>query len=399
MKWQEQRLTESETAKLNVPTAQCEGLPGRVYVDPEFYELERQTLFRNGWVAAAFEQDIPEPGDVFPASVAGWELLFVRTRDNAVRCFHNICRHRGMKLVREPAKDARTLMCPWHCWTYSLDGALVGTPNLGGPEVAEVEGIDKSTLGLVEVRCEQWWNFLFVNIDGNAPPLSEHMAPLDSRTAHFDRSELACSGEGFSFAYDGNWKVLIEGAIEDYHFPWVHPQLMPQGVFSPEIGEHCYAGISSRPQKPGDRAKMVGGEDDGTAGPLLPKFSYTADQTKVEMGVYIAMPSAVVAFNQDHAVTSLFTPVSHDRTVARRLFHYIGAEAARGPEYEKRRQRIMAGWRTVGEQDADYVDEVHNLSKIRQDLGIGIRLSPFWEPAVHHFQKMVVERTDPCGSP
>ncbi len=378
---------------LDLATEQSEGLPGRAYVDPHFYELERQTLFRNVWVAAAFEQDIPEPGDVFPTTVAGWELLFVRTRDNEIRCYHNICRHRGMKLVREASKNTRTLSCSWHYWTYGLEGALIATPNLGGPRVGDVDGMDKNCLGLLEIRCEQWWNFLFVNIDGNAPPLVEHMEPLDARTKNFDRSELVCSGAGFSYTYAGNWKVLIEGGIEDYHFPWVHPQLMPQGVFRPEIGGECYAGISSRPEKPGEKAKMLGGKPDSSDGLPLPTFAHSADPEKVEMGVYMAIPSAVVAFNQDHAVTSLFIPTGYNCMVARRLFHFIGNEAAHGAEYEASRNRIMAGWCEVSEQDASYVEVVHNMSKTREDLGLGIRLSPFWEPAVHHFQKMIARRT------
>lgn len=386
-------LTKSDMARIETTTESAEGLPARVYVKPEFFELERQTLFRNGWVAAAFEQDVPEPGDVFPTTVAGWELLFVRGRDGQVRCFHNICRHRGMKLVREPKKKRQNLPCAWHCWTYDLEGKLISTPNLGGPKVSDVEGIDKTCLGLLPVRCEQWWNFLFVNIDDNAPPLAEHMAPLDARIENFDRRELVCSNAGFSFDYAGNWKVLIEGGIEDYHFPWVHPQLMPQGEFRPEIGGSCYAGISSRPANPGEPAKLVGKQLGSSESKVLPKFSHFADPEKVEMGVYMAIPSAVVALNGDHAVTSLFVPTAHNHTQARRLFHFIGEDAALGPDYAEARDNIISAWRNISEQDASYVEEVHNMSHVREALNLGTRFSPFWETAVHHFQVMIAQRT------
>lgn len=385
-------LSDSECADLELPTEATSGLPARAYVDPAFFELERQTLFRNGWIAAAFEQDIPQPGDVYPVTIAGWELVFVRSEDGAVRCFHNVCRHRGMKLVREPSHAATRLACPWHCWTYNLEGELVATPNLGGTGVGEVDGIDKHTLGLVPVRCAQWWNFLFVNIDGDAPPLSEHMAPLDRRTANFDRDELVCSSLGLEFDYAGNWKILIEGGIEDYHFPWVHPQLMPQGLFAPEIGEDCYAGISSKPATVGGKAKMVG-KSLGPESRALPKFSHFADPEKVEMGVFMAMPSAVVALNQDHAVSTLFIPQSHDQTRARRLFHFVGDEAANQAEYAQARENVRDAWLTISEQDAEYVAEIHHMSHTRDALAMGTRFSPFWEPAVHHFQKMVARRT------
>ena len=267
------RLTTDDIAALERPIAAAEGLPGRVYVDPAFYELERQTLFRNGWVAAAFAQDLPDPGDVFPVTIAGWELLFLRTRQGEIRCYHNVCRHRGMKLVRAPAKAVRTLACPWHCWTYDLEGALIGTPNLGGPDIGEVEGLEKADLGLLPVRCEQWWNFLFIDIDGKAPPLHEHMAPLEARIGAFDRDELACNGDGFSFDYSGNWKVLVEGGIEDYHFPWVHPQLMPQGRFVPEIGGDCFRGHlqpSGGKGRQGQDGRQVAGADQQGPAPVLP---------------------------------------------------------------------------------------------------------------------------------
>jgi choline monooxygenase len=384
-------LGDEDIEALFRPTAKAHGLPGRVYFDEAFYDLERRKLFPSSWVAAAFAQDIPEPGDAFPVSIAGWELVFVRTKAGEVRCYHNICRHRGMKLVREPVKGSPTLSCPWHCWTYDLEGKLVATPNIGGVDVGRAEGLDRSELGLIPVRCEQWWNFLFVNIDGEAPPLETHLEPLEERIAAFDLSETACSGLGFEYEFTGNWKILIEGGIEDYHFPWVHPELLPQGAFRPEVGGDCYAGISSRPTELGGVAKMIG-KKLGEASRALPKFSHLANLSKIEMCIFLVVPSGIFALNPDHAVTTLFIPKSHDRTVARRLFHFIGEDGARHEDYAEARNNVVSAWSVVTEQDASYIDEAHKMSKVREALGLETRFSPFWEPAVQHFQKMVVER-------
>ena len=107
-------LSPQELEELNRPSSSALGLPGRVYSDPDFLELERRTLFRHGWVAVAVASEIPEPGDVLPVDVAGSPLALARDRDGNINCFHNVCRHRGAAVVTEPASKRAVLRCPWH---------------------------------------------------------------------------------------------------------------------------------------------------------------------------------------------------------------------------------------------------------------------------------------------
>ncbi|MBI3709573.1 MAG: aromatic ring-hydroxylating dioxygenase subunit alpha [Proteobacteria bacterium] len=377
-----------EIERLNRPTAEARGLPGRVYCSEEFFELERRKLFPRRWTAAAFASDIAKPGQVLPVAVAGWELLFVRTSSGKVNCFHNVCRHRGMKLASEARTLPANLSCPWHGWTYDLDGHLVATPNIGGTRVNQAEGFDCRGLDLKPVRCEEWLNFLFVNIDGGAPPLADHLQPLLARCADHDLSLLRRSDLTLEFEFHGNWKLVAEGAVEDYHFPWVHPQLLPQGDFRPEIGGDCYVGISSRPTEKGGRFKY---NEPGDGAGHLPKFPHFAAKDVDLEGIFLfIVPTCVFSLNPDHAVTSLFTPIAHDRTHVRRTFSFLG-EAATAPAYAEARQRVWNVWDTVGRQDKVNVAAVHGNAWQREALGLETRFSPFWEPAVHHFQKMIVE--------
>src|SRR5438046_1685522 len=120
-------LSAAEVDELNQPTDSAAGLPGRAYFQPDFFEAERHKVFARGWMAVGFASAIPNAGDVVPVSIAGWELVIVRDKDGGILCFHNVCRHRGMKVVGQ-ACNARRLSCPYHAWTYGLDGKLLATP-------------------------------------------------------------------------------------------------------------------------------------------------------------------------------------------------------------------------------------------------------------------------------
>src|SRR4051794_9426821 len=166
----EDLLGAERIARLDDELGRARGLPGQAYINPAVWELERRTIFRQQWFAAGFASDIPDIGDFMPVTTAGWELLFVRGKDGRVRGFHNVCRHRGTKLVLKPG-NGPVIRCGWHCWTYELDGALKGTPIIGGQRINSADGIDTAELGLVPVQTEEWLDILFVRIDAEGPAL------------------------------------------------------------------------------------------------------------------------------------------------------------------------------------------------------------------------------------
>ena len=154
----------------------AQGLPGEFY-NAAFFEQERTRLFPRVWCAVGVGSEVPDVGDAVPVDLAGWPLLIVRQPDKSIRVFHNICRHRGIQVLMKKAHGLKSISCPWHAWRYALDGELRNTPRVGGEQSHTQQGLDRSQLGLMPVRVAQWQDMVFVNIDGKAPPFSQHIAP------------------------------------------------------------------------------------------------------------------------------------------------------------------------------------------------------------------------------
>jgi len=373
--------------RLHRDTATAEGLSGRVYTDPDVWELERRSVFRRGWFAAAFTGDIPAAGDVLPVQTAGWDLVLVRRSDGTIGAFHNICRHRGMRVVTEPG-NVTALRCGWHCWTYALDGRLAGTPLIGGHGINRAEGIDPDDLALVPVECGVWRDLVFVRIDRDGPSLAEHLAPLDTYFAAYDLDALCVAETGPELELPANWKLVVEGGIEGYHLPWVHPQMQQPPGYDIELGGDCFTGIASQ--------LTVTPPADGDPVPPLPAFPHL--RPSIERGepqrfaILFVVPTAIVAVYPNHAVSTLLRPVSVERTAVRRQFSFLG-DAATDPAWAPRRDGTRNAWYEVSRQDHDYAGGVQATSGPRGDLGLATRFAPHWEGGVHAFQQWVLRTT------
>lgn len=377
---------------VDLPTGSAAGLPGRLYFDPAAFDRERRTIFRKSWFAAAYASDLPRPGDICPVSIAGWELLVVRARDGAIRCFHNICRHRGMKLV-ERAGNAQRLSCRYHCWTYGLDGSLLATPHLGGPGVNQGEGIDPERLGLMEVRCGVWRDIVFVDIGGAATPLEEHFRRLEGLLAQYDLGCLRLAPETApEQEAPFNWKIQIEGGIESYHLPWVHPQLeLPPLGYRFEADEaDAFIGFKT-PMSDAEMKRRAAGNG-ASEGPVLPNFPVI--DAKLSRGeapqflILFVLPNVTAVVMPNYLVLGLLRPVAVDRTIVRRKFYYVGA-AAEAPELAATRSDIARIWHEILQQDIPFLAELQKMSRVRDEAGVSTRFSPYWEVGLHMFQKYV----------
>lgn len=376
-------LGPEDRAALERPTALAHGLPGRAY-GAEFFELERRALFPRTWAAAGFGAQVPGPGDMAPVELAGWPLLMVRDREGEVRVFLNACRHRGMRLVSEPCSGRASIRCPWHAWTYDLSGRLVATPNLGGEGVAGAEGFDRSELGLRPLRVERWLDYVFVNIDGRAPPFADYIAPLADLLRGWKLDGLDYGG-GWQGSYPGNWKIAIEGAIEDYHLPWGHPEIV-QGVVSRHPRTHAegaMACVSSRVER------AEGPVAAGPRGRGLPRIPYAGNGEADRVYIVNLFPTAVFSIGTDHVMLSLFTPNGPAETRLDFRCYYPDGVAT-DPRHEAARKAVIDGWVFVALQDVPFVAGVQATHWARDALGQPVRLAPAWEGAVHHFQRNVV---------
>ena len=198
-------------------------LPGSDYRSPEVFAVERERIFFRHWYYLGRDEGLGEAGDFRVADVCGESILLVRGRDGELRAFYNVCRHRGSRLCDASAGRLKgAIKCPYHAWSYGLDGSLIGTPNVRPDEV------DRATLGLKRVAVRVWEGFLFVNLADDPPPLEQAFGAADEPPLAFTRFAPGELRVGRRTVVDvrANWKVLIENYHECLHCPTVHPELV-----------------------------------------------------------------------------------------------------------------------------------------------------------------------------
>jgi nitrite reductase/ring-hydroxylating ferredoxin subunit len=211
-------------------------------VSPEFYELERKAIFTKAWLNIGMTQDLPRNGSYFTKdiAIADASLVVARGLDGEVRAFHNVCRHRGNKLVwsENPREDVsgtcRQFTCKYHGWRYDLTGNLTHVQ-----QEAEFFDLDKATRGMKPVHCQVWNSFVFVNLDGEpTQTLTEFLGPMIGALDTYPFEKLT---ERYDFIANNNsnWKLFADAFQEYYHVPALHPQQVPAAVRNPEGGFTC----------------------------------------------------------------------------------------------------------------------------------------------------------------
>src|SRR6266513_703527 len=202
-------------------------LPQRYFVSAEIFRQEQEQIFSTQWLLVGHQSQIADAGGYFlvsvpPSSVngaAGESLIITRDKSGAIHGFYNVCRHRGTRLKEDACGHASVIQCPYHAWTYGLDGRLIGAPHMD-----VVPEFDKADYSLRAVRLALWEGFIFINLDENAMPLEEWFAPLDGKFSHWNMSILR-PAKRIEYDVRANWKLMFENYSECYHCPGVHPQL------------------------------------------------------------------------------------------------------------------------------------------------------------------------------
>ena len=202
-----------EVANTLKPIDQARWLPQRAYVDAIVYEQEKRSIFDNEWLAVFHHTTLPNLGDYRSMQIAGRPLLFVRDESGRIRCYINICRHRGMAIA-EGAGNCKKFVCPYHCWVYDLDGRVVRTPLIDGEWA-------NGTVRLTEVRAEVFVGFIFINFSKDAPAVTTKLQHLANELTAWNEADLEVMFETtYSCRY--NWKLMWDNAIEAYHVMGIH---------------------------------------------------------------------------------------------------------------------------------------------------------------------------------
>ncbi|AKH99847.1 ring-hydroxylating dioxygenase, large terminal subunit [Hoeflea sp. IMCC20628] len=198
------------------------GLPGWTYHSQAFLELEKQEIFRKHWQIACHVSDLPEPGNYIAFDMCGERALVLRGADGEVRAFHNMCRHRGARVVaNEQGSCKGALVCPFHGWVYNLDGTL-----RGAARPKSFPDLDKTEFGLQPLEAEVWNGFVFIRFEkGPQPAVAELFKPFADEIAHFDIADMVPCGETWTMVSKVNWKSVRDVDNEGYHVALAHPAL------------------------------------------------------------------------------------------------------------------------------------------------------------------------------
>jgi phenylpropionate dioxygenase-like ring-hydroxylating dioxygenase large terminal subunit len=344
-------------------------LPWSWYSDPTVLTLERERIFRNAWQYAGHAGEVAEPGSFTTTRVGDLPVVLVRDEEDVLRAFLNVCRHRG-SLVCEGSGRRATLQCPYHAWTYGLDGRLITAPRAN-----REGGLDTEDLGLVALALDTWGPFVFVNPNADAEPLHDLLEDLPERIAaagvDVDALRFVQRSESDLAA---NWKICAENFLECYHCSVAHPGFSAVVDVSPDsygLETSNRRMSQTGAPRPEPRPGYEGGYDLGG---------------EVERGQFhLLFPGTVVNVMPGRPNISIgpITPAGPERT-HRFLDYFVAPDAP-----QEWVDEMLAFDSEVGAEDTKLVERVHE--GLRSGLIDEGRLLPESEKLVAHFQALVVQ--------
>lgn len=197
------------------PFVDALAMPPSVYTSEEFLQRELTDVFRQDWVCVGRASSLPNAGDYLTYELAGQPIMVIRDKGGEIRAMSNVCLHR-MSTLLEGSGNTKSVVCPYHAWTYNLDGTLRGAPFM-----KETTGFCKASYKLPQIRCEIWLGWIYITMNAQAPAVTEHLKDLESLISHYGMDAYV---ETFreTHVWDTNWKVLAENFMESYHLPVCH---------------------------------------------------------------------------------------------------------------------------------------------------------------------------------
>ena len=389
-------MREDTYAATRLPVELASTLIPDAYTSPEFNDLELDRVFAHSWVPVCVTDELREPGSFAVVEVAGRSLIVCRTLSGELRAHHNVCRHRGARLVDEAhGRVERFFQCPYHAWAYDLEGACLGTPlftpEAGIPhdqeaafDMADVQSFDKADHSLYPVRVDSWGCLVFVCLDPAAPPLAAELGDLPDRLAGFRLDEHRLLRR-VDYEIAANWKLVGENFMEYYHLPWVHPGLVkvsPLKAHHRWQGTGMYVGFCTSP--------IAANTDDG-GWQGMPALSTLNEDDATSARFVWLFPNIALNALPNHTFLLLARPDGAGRTreVAYLLAHPEVCERA-GDRLDPEIDGLLAFWDEVNQEDIAIVERVQ--AGVSDPAYTGGRMCYRFEESVHRFQNMLIDR-------
>jgi len=356
------------------PLIEASTLPSWCYTSEAFYQREVEQIFLKQWNFAGRLDEIPDSGDYMLLDFCGESVIVIRGKDDVVRAFANVCRHRSARLL-EGRGRCRTIVCPYHSWVYDLDGTLL---RMKGME--QTAGFDPAENGLIPLQVESWAGFLFVSFANDVMPLEEHLGDMTEQYASYRFADMLCVRRR-SYDLKCNWKLYIENAMEDYHTATVHKDSIGNQDCVPVSTKGQWAAIHL---EAADTIAVL--TEDNTTLPHIEKLSGLAAK-----GTYFSViyPGTFFATHQDCMWWLQLLPHAPDRTTVVIGSCFPRSSIAR-EDFAREVLKYYARWDKALPED--------NAISERQQQGLNSRSSrpgrlSYYEPCVHAIANWVLDQT------
>lgn len=346
-------------------------LPSSFYVDPAIAALEKERILFRTWQVVGHHDQVAKPGDFFTTELVGEPLLIVRGGDGKLRGFYNVCRHRAGPPA-EGCGSRKLFRCVYHGWTYNLDGTLNHATELDG-----IEGFRPEDFSLSPVRCEEWFNFVFVNLDPDAAPLVSNLGelPQQAERFHFQGMKLF---ERRTYNMQCNWKTYVDNYLEGYHLPTVHPSLNREldfNAYTVEPDEHHVRQWSPiRGAQPGDSTPR----------------RYQEAREDLTTDYFWIFPNWMLNCYPDNISLNIVLPIEPERSLA--IFEWYLPEQDLGSEAARKSVQFSD---EIQREDISICEAVQkNLRSRSYQRG---RFSAKQEKGVHAFHRMYAAAMQSAG--
>ena len=316
---------ERELASVRRPLQEASTLPARFYHDPAIYAQELQTMFSRMWLCVGREEDIEKPGDYLTRTVGDESVVVLRDAGGDLNAFHNVCRHRGSRLLSESSGSGlKHVQCPYHAWTYGLDGALRAAPHM-----EDAREFDRQKFGLNRVRLERWDGFLFINFSNEGPGLMEFLGDMGTKFARYGMGGLR-RGRRIDYTVATNWKMLAENYSECYHCALIHPELNKVSHYTSgetDLVNQATVGGWMDLRKDEYQTMSLSGKSN------RPPFKGISPEDHRRIHYYIVYPNMLLSLHPDYVMTHTIWPSGPGRSDIVCEFLFDRDEVAR-PDFD-----------------------------------------------------------------
>ncbi len=343
------------------------GLPAKSYTDNDFWIKECDTVLSNGWLFVGFVHEFKKVGDVQPIFIAGKPILIIKNENEEIKAFHNVCSHRCLKLVNEKKNIGKLIRCPYHAWSYDLQGNLKAAPHIGGTNNHKPKGFNFKEHGLKSIRIHIWNDWIFINLNGKAKKFIEYAKPLFSKFNDLDFNKLKYTATLDFGKINTNWKFLIENFIEPYHVQFVHKT------------------TTNQPLK--DHYTIVDGMCYGSGVDVKEEDSKNSKALSVSSKYLSLFPNFIIGTYYPNQVgVYLNIPINPNTTIQKRIIYTVDGSKMSKEDIDITKKI----WWSVHKEDHEMCERLQEgrSSPASNEGGL---LSPHWEDGVKAFQKLIIQ--------